>query len=75
MPSGDMTRVLGILSSLYRHVETLEEFADHIVFREGQRAVLIEPTDTTRFISFVRGVLVCTDKTLQDVPSCNQVHV
>uniref|UniRef100_A0A8C7SX89 Telomerase reverse transcriptase n=1 Tax=Oncorhynchus mykiss TaxID=8022 RepID=A0A8C7SX89_ONCMY len=73
MPSGDMTRVLGILGSLYRHVETLEEFADHIVFREGQRAVLIEPTDTTRFISFVRGVLVCTDKTLQDVPSCNQI--
>uniref|UniRef100_A0A8C7W7W1 Telomerase reverse transcriptase n=1 Tax=Oncorhynchus mykiss TaxID=8022 RepID=A0A8C7W7W1_ONCMY len=71
--SGDMTRVLGILGSLYRHVETLEEFADHIVFREGQRAVLIEPTDTTRFISFVRGVLVCTDKTLQDVPSCNQI--
>uniref|UniRef100_A0AAZ3S1H4 Telomerase reverse transcriptase n=1 Tax=Oncorhynchus tshawytscha TaxID=74940 RepID=A0AAZ3S1H4_ONCTS len=73
MPSGDMTRVLGILSSLYRHVETLEEFADHTVFREGQRAVLIEPTDTTRFISFVRGVFVCTDKTLQDVPSCNQI--
>uniref|UniRef100_A0AAZ3P0A4 Telomerase reverse transcriptase n=1 Tax=Oncorhynchus tshawytscha TaxID=74940 RepID=A0AAZ3P0A4_ONCTS len=71
--SGDMTRVLGILSSLYRHVETLEEFADHTVFREGQRAVLIEPTDTTRFISFVRGVFVCTDKTLQDVPSCNQI--
>uniref|UniRef100_A0A8C7CZU5 Telomerase reverse transcriptase n=1 Tax=Oncorhynchus kisutch TaxID=8019 RepID=A0A8C7CZU5_ONCKI len=73
MPSGDMTRVLGILSSLYPHVETLEEFADHTVFREGQRAVLIEPTDTTRFISFVRGVFVCTDKTLQDVPSCNQI--
>nr|XP_046217316.1 telomerase reverse transcriptase isoform X2 [Oncorhynchus gorbuscha] len=73
MPSGDMTRVLGILSSLYRHVETLEEFANHIVFREGQRVVLIEPTDTTRFISFVRGVFVCTDKTLQDVPSCNQI--
>nr|XP_029506925.1 telomerase reverse transcriptase [Oncorhynchus nerka] len=73
MPSGDMTRVLGILSSLYRHVETLEEFANHTVFREGQRAVLIEPTDTTRFISFVRGVFVCTDKTLQDVPSCNQI--
>uniref|UniRef100_A0A8C7CUH4 Telomerase reverse transcriptase n=1 Tax=Oncorhynchus kisutch TaxID=8019 RepID=A0A8C7CUH4_ONCKI len=71
--SGDMTRVLGILSSLYPHVETLEEFADHTVFREGQRAVLIEPTDTTRFISFVRGVFVCTDKTLQDVPSCNQI--
>ncbi|XP_052325077.1 telomerase reverse transcriptase isoform X1 [Oncorhynchus keta] len=73
MASGDMTRVLGILSSLYRHVETLEEFANHIVFREGQRAVLIETTDTARFISFVRGVFVCTDKTLQDVPSCNQI--
>uniref|UniRef100_A0A4W5PTC1 Telomerase reverse transcriptase n=1 Tax=Hucho hucho TaxID=62062 RepID=A0A4W5PTC1_9TELE len=73
MPSGDMTRVLGILRSLYPHVQTLEEFADRTVFREGQRAVLIEPTDTHRFIAFVRGVFVCTDKTLQDVPSCNQI--
>ncbi|KAM9416094.1 telomerase reverse transcriptase isoform 2-T2 [Salvelinus alpinus] len=68
-----MTRVLGILRSLYPHVQTLEEFADGTVFREGQRAVLIEPTDTNRFISFVRGVFVCTDKTLQNVPSCNQI--
>ncbi|XP_041702578.1 telomerase reverse transcriptase isoform X2 [Coregonus clupeaformis] len=55
------------------HYETLEEFGDGTVFREGQRAVLIEPTDTNRFISFVRGVFVCTDKTLQTVPSCNQI--
>ncbi|XP_055749231.1 telomerase reverse transcriptase [Salvelinus fontinalis] len=68
-----MTRVLGILRSLYPHVQTLEEFADGTVFREGQRAVLIEPTDTNRYISFVRGVFVCTDKTLQNVPSCNQI--
>lgn len=70
-----MTRVFGILCSLYPHVQTLEEFADSTVFREGQRAVLIEPTDTNRFISFVRGVYVCTDKTLQNVPSCSQVNV
>uniref|UniRef100_A0A674CVN8 Telomerase reverse transcriptase n=1 Tax=Salmo trutta TaxID=8032 RepID=A0A674CVN8_SALTR len=68
-----MTRVLGILCSLYPHVQTLDEFADSTVFREGQRAVLIEPTDTNRFISFVRGVYVCTDKTLQNVPSCSQI--
>nr|XP_013998667.1 unnamed protein product [Salmo salar] len=68
-----MTRVFGILCSLYPHVQTLEEFADSTVFREGQRAVLIEPTDTNRFISFVRGVYVCTDKTLQNVPSCSQI--
>uniref|UniRef100_A0A674CVY3 Telomerase reverse transcriptase n=1 Tax=Salmo trutta TaxID=8032 RepID=A0A674CVY3_SALTR len=66
-PVAIMTRVLGILCSLYPHVQTLDEFADSTVFREGQRAVLIEPTDTNRFISFVRGVYVCTDKTLQNI--------
>ncbi|XP_071750952.2 telomerase reverse transcriptase [Centroberyx gerrardi] len=73
MSTADMSRVLDILRSLYPHVQTLEEFADSIVFREGQRAVLIEQRDTNRFISFVRGVFVCSDKKLQQVPSCNQI--
>ncbi|KAL0961749.1 hypothetical protein UPYG_G00331210 [Umbra pygmaea] len=73
MTGGDMTRVLGILRSLYAHVQTLEEFADTILYREGHKPVLLEPSDTDRFISFVRGVFVCCDKTLQNVPSRNQI--
>lgn len=68
-----LSRVLDILRSLYRHIQTLEEFAENIVFREGHRAVLIEQSDTTRFRAFVRGVFVCFDKELQQIPSCNQV--
>lgn len=70
-----MSRVLGILQSLYQHVQTLEEFADSIVYREGHKAVLVEQSDTNRFKSFVRGVFVCLDKELQQVPSCNQVSI
>nr|XP_046274010.1 telomerase reverse transcriptase [Scatophagus argus] len=73
MSTADMSRVLGILRSLYQYVQTLEEFADSTVFREGQKAVLIEQSDTNRFKSFVRGVYVCFDKELQQVPSCNQI--
>ncbi|XP_051246417.1 telomerase reverse transcriptase [Dicentrarchus labrax] len=73
MSATDMSQALGILRSLYQHTLTLEEFADSIVFREGQRAVLVEQSDTNRFISFVRGVFVCFDKGLQQVPSCNQI--
>ncbi|KAM4631100.1 telomerase reverse transcriptase isoform 2-T2 [Polymixia lowei] len=73
MSSANMSRVLDILRSLYPHVQTLEEFTESIVFREGQKPVLIEQPDTNRFKSFVRGVFVCTDKILQQVPSCNQI--
>ncbi|XP_034747661.1 telomerase reverse transcriptase isoform X2 [Etheostoma cragini] len=73
MSATDMNHTLDILRSLYLHIRTLEEFAGSIVFREGQRAVLIEESDTNRFKSFVRGVFVCFDKELQQVPSCNQI--
>ncbi|XP_029022651.1 telomerase reverse transcriptase isoform X2 [Betta splendens] len=73
MSTTDLSGVLDILRSLYRHIQTLEEFADSVVFREGQRAVLIEQSDTNRFKSFVRGVFVCFDKELQQVPSCNHI--
>ncbi|KAM9340096.1 telomerase reverse transcriptase [Symphorus nematophorus] len=73
MSTADMSHVLDILRSLYQHTQTLEEFADSIVFREGHRAVLSEQSDTKRFTSFVRGVFVCFDKELQQVPSCNQI--
>lgn len=73
MATTDVSRALDILRSLYQHVQTLEQFADSIVFKEGQRAVLVKQSDTNRFISFVRGVFICFDKELQQVPSCNQV--
>ncbi|XP_067111466.1 telomerase reverse transcriptase [Osmerus mordax] len=73
MPVAEMSRSVGILRSLYPNVQTLEEFSNSIVFREGHKAHLVEPPETTRFLSFVRGVYVCTDKTLQYVPSRNQI--
>ncbi|KAL3044115.1 hypothetical protein OYC64_003866 [Pagothenia borchgrevinki] len=73
MSTTDMSPTLDILRFLYPHTQTLEEFANSIVFREAKKAVLIEQSDTTRFKSFVRGVIVCFDKELQQVPSFNQI--
>ncbi|XP_038164972.1 telomerase reverse transcriptase isoform X2 [Cyprinodon tularosa] len=73
MSTADMSAVLNILRSLYRHIQTLQEFADNIVFKEGQTAVLTEQSDSNRFKTFVRGVFVCFDKELQQVPSCSQI--
>ncbi|KAM6899371.1 telomerase reverse transcriptase [Xenentodon cancila] len=73
MSATDTSGVLNILRSLYRHIQTLEEFADGVVFREGARAALVEQSDTSRFKSFVKGVFVCFDKELQQIPSCNQI--
>ncbi|XP_058474618.1 telomerase reverse transcriptase [Solea solea] len=73
MSTADMSAVLGILRSLYQHTQTLEEFADSVVFREGQRAVLLQQSDTNRFKSFVRAVFVCFDRELQQIPSCSQI--
>uniref|UniRef100_A0A667XD09 Telomerase reverse transcriptase n=1 Tax=Myripristis murdjan TaxID=586833 RepID=A0A667XD09_9TELE len=73
MSTPDLSRVADILRSLYPHVQTLEQFADSIVFKEGRRAALVEQTDSNRFVSFVQGVLVCSDKKLHQVPSCNQI--
>uniref|UniRef100_UPI0037E8C812 telomerase reverse transcriptase n=1 Tax=Semicossyphus pulcher TaxID=241346 RepID=UPI0037E8C812 len=73
MSTSDMSRTMDILRSLYQHTQTLDEFVKGIVFKEGQRIVLIEQCDTNRFKSFVQGVIVCFDKELQQVPSCNQI--
>uniref|UniRef100_A0A8C5EKP9 Telomerase reverse transcriptase n=1 Tax=Gouania willdenowi TaxID=441366 RepID=A0A8C5EKP9_GOUWI len=69
----DLSAVLDILRQLYRRVQTLEEFVESIVFKEGRKAVLVEQTDTSRFKSFVGGVFVCFDNELQQVPSCAQI--
>lgn len=74
MSTVDLSPTLGILRSLYKHVQILVDFADNIVFREGRKVMLIEESDTSQFKSFVRGIFVCFDKELQQVPSCNQVN-
>ena len=75
MSVADMSRVLDILRLLYRHVQTLDEFSRGVVFREeGRGAALVEESDTARFKSFVRGVYVCTDTHLQQLPSRNEVN-
>lgn len=74
MSTLDLSPTLGILHSLYKHVQILVDFADNIVFREGRKVMLIEESDTSQFKSFVRGIFVCFDKELQQVPSCNQVN-
>ncbi|XP_057684121.1 telomerase reverse transcriptase isoform X2 [Corythoichthys intestinalis] len=73
MSTADPTQVLHILRSLYRHVYSLEEFTNRIVFREGHKAVLVQQGDTNRFKSFVKNVFVGFDKELQQVPSNHQI--
>ncbi|XP_061671150.1 telomerase reverse transcriptase [Syngnathoides biaculeatus] len=73
MSSADLCQVLRLLRSLYRHTDTLEQFTDKIVFREGHKAVLVEPADSNRFKAFVRSVFVGYDKELKQVPSSHQI--
>uniref|UniRef100_A0AAV2K7V5 Telomerase reverse transcriptase n=1 Tax=Knipowitschia caucasica TaxID=637954 RepID=A0AAV2K7V5_KNICA len=73
MTSTDLSEVLKILRSLYLRVQTLEDFADGIVFKEGHKSQVIEQSDSSRFSTFIRGVYVCSDKELQQVPSSNQI--
>uniref|UniRef100_H3C688 Telomerase reverse transcriptase n=1 Tax=Tetraodon nigroviridis TaxID=99883 RepID=H3C688_TETNG len=73
MSTFDLSPTLGILRSLYKHVQILEDFADNIVFKEGRKVMLIEESDTSQFKTFVQRIYVCFDKELQQVPSCNQI--
>lgn len=51
--------VFAILRSLYPHVQTLEEFADGLVFSDGRKAVLLEEKDGARFQKLTRGLIIC----------------
>ncbi|XP_061738631.1 telomerase reverse transcriptase isoform X2 [Nerophis ophidion] len=73
MSQADFSRVLHTLRCLYGHTCTLEEFADRIVFEDGERAALVQQTDTDRFKTFVQNIFVCYDNELQQVPSRHQV--
>lgn len=75
MSAADFSPALDILRSLYRSARTLEEFANGVAFRDGRSPVLVEQRDSSRFQTFARGIYVCFDKELQQVPSRDQVTV
>ncbi len=51
--------VFAILRSLYPRVQTLEEFADGLVFSDGRKPVLLEEKDGARFQKLTRGLIIC----------------
>lgn len=51
--------VFAILRSLYPCVQTLEEFADGLVFSDGRKPVLLEEKDGARFQKLTRGLIIC----------------
>ncbi|KAJ8410137.1 hypothetical protein AAFF_G00201180, partial [Aldrovandia affinis] len=70
----DLSRVLCILRSVYPVVQTIDEFSQSILFRDGTKAVLIEPSDNDYFKTSARRIIVCTHKLLQQgVASSNQM--
>ncbi|XP_024113651.1 telomerase reverse transcriptase isoform X1 [Oryzias melastigma] len=73
MTSEDVSRVLELLRSLYKRTQTLQEFADGVVFRDGRRATLLQPSDSIVFQTFVRAVFVCSDEELREVRSSKQI--
>ncbi|KAK7124179.1 hypothetical protein R3I94_018513 [Phoxinus phoxinus] len=68
---GGFKYVFGILRSLYPVVQTLEEFADGLVFSDGRKPALLEERDGVRFKSLVRGLMICafTPPQQQRVPA------
>ncbi|XP_036384855.1 telomerase reverse transcriptase isoform X2 [Megalops cyprinoides] len=74
MLQNDLSRGLSILRSVYPVVLTIEEFSQKILYRDGRKAVFIEPSDSDFHKMSARRVIVCTDKMLQErVASRNQV--
>ncbi|KAG1929038.1 telomerase reverse transcriptase-like [Pimephales promelas] len=68
---GGFKYVFGILRSLYPVVQTLEEFADGLVFSDGRKPALLEERDGARFKNLVRGLMICafTPPQQQRVPA------
>jgi len=56
---------------LYPVVQTLEEFADGLVFSDGRKPALLEERDGARFKNLVRGLMICafTPPQQQRVPA------
>ncbi|KAJ8407974.1 hypothetical protein AAFF_G00262020 [Aldrovandia affinis] len=74
MAECDLSRALCILRSVYPVVQTIDEFSQSILFRDGTKAVLIEPSDNDFFKTSARRIIVCAHKLLpQGVASSNQM--
>ncbi|XP_059411518.1 telomerase reverse transcriptase [Carassius carassius] len=56
---GGFKQVFAILRSLYPRVQTLEEFADGLVFSDGRKPVLLDENDGARFQKLAGGLLIC----------------
>ncbi|XP_026145931.1 telomerase reverse transcriptase-like [Carassius auratus] len=56
---GGFKHVFAILRSLYPRVQTLEEFADGLVFSDGRKPVLLDENDGARFQKLAGGLLIC----------------
>uniref|UniRef100_A0A8C9VGR4 Telomerase reverse transcriptase n=1 Tax=Scleropages formosus TaxID=113540 RepID=A0A8C9VGR4_SCLFO len=74
MEAFDLSRVLELLRSIYPLVQTLEEFAESLQFKEGRKATLVEASDSELYRTFTRTLVVCRDGVLRQTPSCAQVR-
>uniref|UniRef100_A0A671RMH8 Telomerase reverse transcriptase n=1 Tax=Sinocyclocheilus anshuiensis TaxID=1608454 RepID=A0A671RMH8_9TELE len=57
--TGGFKHVFAILRSLYPRVQTLEEFADGLVFSDGRKPALLEEKDGARFQKLAGGLIIC----------------
>uniref|UniRef100_A0A8C9V3V4 Telomerase reverse transcriptase n=1 Tax=Scleropages formosus TaxID=113540 RepID=A0A8C9V3V4_SCLFO len=73
MEAFDLSRVLELLRSIYPLVQTLEEFAESLQFKEGRKATLVEASDSELYRTFTRTLVVCRDGVLRQTPSCAQI--
>ncbi|XP_066572083.1 telomerase reverse transcriptase isoform X2 [Amia ocellicauda] len=55
----DFEQVLGILRSLYSHVQTLQEYIASVRFVEGNRQPLVSKTDGDKYKKFIANIIVC----------------
>ncbi|TTZ70358.1 Telomerase reverse transcriptase [Bagarius yarrelli] len=58
MSDYSLTRVLQVLNGLYGRVQSLEEFSDGVVFRDGRKPLLLQESDTARFKALIRGLIL-----------------
>ncbi|KAJ8286486.1 hypothetical protein GJAV_G00039760 [Gymnothorax javanicus] len=60
----NLSRALSILRSVYPIVMNIEEFSQTILFRDGEKAVLIEQSDSDYIKTSAKRVFICTDKVM-----------
>ncbi|XP_016376203.1 telomerase reverse transcriptase [Sinocyclocheilus rhinocerous] len=70
---GGFKPVFAILRSLYPRVQTLEEFADGLVFSDGRKPALLEEKDGARFQKLAGGLIICAREPPQQLREPAQV--